>query len=71
LKEFLQTAVLRYADMAKLMRKECGKWHPDTIRSWVRDFHLTVFDRMMVDMIYRVVTDLLNRSAERSAEFLG
>ncbi|KAH6664489.1 putative reticulocyte-binding protein 2 like protein a [Halenospora varia] len=70
-KEFFQKAVSRDEDMAKLMRKECLKWHPDRRCTWLRDAQLSDVDKMMVDMICRVVTELLNGSARRSSEFLG
>jgi hypothetical protein len=69
--EFLQKAVPSDANVAKVMRKECQKWHPDMIHRLLRGAQLTDVDQMMVDMICRVVTDLLNKSARRSAEFLG
>jgi hypothetical protein len=70
-KEFLERAVPMDAHRAKLLRKECLKWHPDMICRLLRGYHLTEVNQMMVDMICRVVTDLLNNSAGRSAEFLG
>jgi hypothetical protein len=70
-KEFLQMAVPRDANVAKLMKKECLKWHPDTIHTWLRGSQLTDVDRMMVDMICRVITGLLDSYAGRSAECLG
>jgi len=47
------------------------KWHPDRTCIWLRDAQLSDADKMVVDMICRVVTDLLNESAGRSSEFLG
>jgi hypothetical protein len=70
-KEFLERAVPMDAHRAKLLRKECLKWHPDMICRLLRGYQLTEVNQMMVDMICRVVTDLLNNSAGRSAEFLG
>jgi hypothetical protein len=70
-KEFLRRAVPRDANKAKLMRKECQKWHPDKIHYLLRGSQLTGVDQMMFDMICREITDLLNNSAGRSAEFLG
>jgi hypothetical protein len=70
-KEFLQKAVPVDANMAKLMRKECLKWHPDRISQFNRDSQLTGTDRMMLDMICRVVTDLISACAGKSAAFLG
>lgn len=70
-KEFFERAVPKDANMAKLMRKECRNWHPDVSFLSLGGSQLTETDRMMVDMICRVVTGLLNGSAGRSAEFLG
>ena len=70
-KEFLERAVPRDTHRAKLLRKECLKWHPDMICRWLRGYPLTEVNQMMVDMICRVITDLLNNSSGRSAEFLG
>ena len=69
--EFMQMAVPRDADTAKLMRKECQKRHPDMVSSWLRGAILTAVDRITVGMICRVVTDVLNKAAGRSSEFLG
>lgn len=68
--EFMQMAVPRDADTAKLMRKECQKWHPDMVNSWLRGAEITDVDRIMIGMICRVVTDVLNKAAGRSSEFL-
>ena len=65
-KEFFQNAVPRDENMVKLMRKECLKWHPDR---WLREARLGDDDKSMVEMICRVVTELLNGSAGRSSEF--
>ena len=70
-KEFFHNTVSRDGDMVKLVRKECLKWHPDRRRTWLRDGRLSDVDKMMVDMICRVVTELLNGSAGRSSEFLS
>ncbi len=70
-REFLQRAVPSDANMAKLMRKECQRWHPDTIHCWLRGSQLSDVEDIMIGMICRVVTDFLNSSAGRSDEFLG
>ncbi|RDW74858.1 hypothetical protein BP6252_06000 [Coleophoma cylindrospora] len=70
-KEFFRNAVPRDASMSKLMRKECQKWHPDIIYRLLRDCEVTLVVRMMIDMICRVVTELLDNSSGKSAEFLG
>jgi hypothetical protein len=70
-KEFFERAVPKDANMARVMRKECQKWHPDMINRLPRSSQLTDVDRMMVDMICREITKLLNASADRSAQFLG
>lgn len=53
----------------KLMRKECLKWHPDKIN---RSFQglLPEAERLMVDMILRQVTNVLNEAAGRSSDFI-
>lgn len=69
-KEFFEKAVPGDMDMAKLARKECGKWHPDTVmmQRLCRSAQLTDVDQMKLDLISRAVTDLVNECAERSAE---
>ncbi|RDL33068.1 Uncharacterized protein BP5553_08507 [Venustampulla echinocandica] len=69
-KEFFQKTVSRDENMVKLMRKECLKWHPDRRCTWLRGAQLSDVDEMIVDMICRVVTGLLNEFAERSSKFL-
>ncbi len=69
--EFLTKAVPRDANVAKVTRKECQKWHPDAMHRLLRGSQLTDVDQMMLDMICRKVTGLLNASAGRSADFLG
>lgn len=71
-RDFLQRAVVKEGDnSSKLLRKECQKWHPDMMNRLLRGVKLTDVDRMMIEMICRVVTELLNKSAGRSSEFLG
>jgi hypothetical protein len=67
-KDFLQRAVARDASPVKLIRKECRKWHPDSMNRLLRDAQLTDVDRMMIKMICLVVTDLLNSASGRSSE---
>jgi hypothetical protein len=69
-KEFLQKAVPRDANITKILRKECRNWHPDMIHRLHQGSPLAVADQMMADMICRIVTELLNNSAGRSAECL-
>jgi hypothetical protein len=66
--DFLKRAVARDASPVKLIRKECKKWHPDSINRLLRDAQLTDADEMMIEMICRVVTDLLNNASGRSSE---
>ena len=70
-KEFLQRAGERDGNAAKVMRKECQKWHPDIIHRSLRGSQVTDADQMMLDMICRVVTGLLDDISGRSAEFLS
>jgi hypothetical protein len=71
-REFLQRAVAKEGNnSSSLLRKECQKWHPDVVDRLLRGVKLTDVDRMMIDMICRVVTELLNKSAGRNSEFLG
>jgi hypothetical protein len=70
-KTFLQKAGEEDGNMSKLMRKECQKWHPDMIHRLIPASRLTGVDQIILDMICRVVTDLLNSSAGRSSEFLS
>ena len=70
-KEFLKMAMPRDANVAKIARKECQKWHPDMIYRLLQRSQLTEVDHMMIDMICREVTGLLNSCAGRSDDFLG
>jgi DNA repair exonuclease SbcCD ATPase subunit len=70
-KEFFQKALSSDEDMRKVLKRECSKWHSDKRRSWVRDARLSDVDEMMVEMICRVVTELIDVSAGKSSEFLG
>lgn len=68
-KEFLQKAVEEekesHGSVAKLLRKECQKWHPDSMSRLLRNLKLELTDaeQMMIDMICRVATEMLNTSA--------
>lgn len=70
-KEFFEKTVPKDQDMVKLMRKECRNWHPDSRRAWLPDDRLGVADRMMVEMICRVVTELKGSAENKSSECLG
>lgn len=71
-RDFLQRAVAKEGNnSSSLLRKECQKWHPDRMGRLPRGVTLTDVDRMMIEMICRVVTELLNKSSGRSSEFLG
>ncbi|RDW85957.1 hypothetical protein BP5796_04282 [Coleophoma crateriformis] len=70
-KAFFKNAVPRDASMSKLMRKECQKWHPDIIYRLLRGCEVTPVAQLLIDMICRVVTELLDNSAGKSANFLG
>lgn len=66
-KEFLRRATPKDVSMEKLMRKEARNWHSDTRNRLFHDMTLTIEDKEMMEMICRVVTDLLNESAQRSS----
>jgi hypothetical protein len=68
--KFLGKAVARDISPVKLIRKECKKWHPDCIYRLLRDAHVTDADRLRIDMICRVLTDLLNNASGKSSECL-
>jgi hypothetical protein len=71
-RDFLQRAVAKEGNnSSSLLRKECHKWHPDRMDRLFRGVKLTDVDRIMIDMICRVVTELLCKSAGRSSEFVG
>jgi hypothetical protein len=52
----------------KLMRTECLKWHPDKLHMWLHGAKLSEVEGIMVEMILRVVTGILNTSADRSSK---
>ena len=68
--EFLEKSLPKGPERVKLLRKECQKWHPDSVFRWPRAAEMTVACDMSVDMICQVVTDMLNSSSARSSEFL-
>lgn len=68
--EFMKSAVPRDANVAKLMRKECWKWHPDRVKRWLRGAVHTEVEQRMAD-ICRVVTDIIDSLAGRSSDFIG
>jgi hypothetical protein len=61
-KEFLREAIPRGVNLSSLLRKECIKWHPDRkmISGVLGGIQLTELDQIMVDLICRVVTELLD-----------
>jgi hypothetical protein len=65
-REFLKMAVPRDADRSKMMRLECKKWHPDSRHHWVQGKQLAGADLMMVEMICRQATDMLNEARKQS-----
>jgi len=67
-KEFLEKAMPKDANVAQLRKKECLKWHSDRFPRLLRGSHLPDVEQMMVNMIIRVVTDLINESARRSSD---
>jgi hypothetical protein len=69
-KEFMVMAVPRNGDIAKLMRKECQKWHPDMVDKWLQGTKISEVDRYMLDMICRVVTEVLNKTAGRASDLV-
>ncbi|KAG4422108.1 hypothetical protein IFR04_004735 [Cadophora malorum] len=69
-KEFLDKSLPKGPGRVKLLRKECQKWHPDSVCRWPRAAEMTLGCDMSVDMICKVVTDMLNSSSARSSEFL-
>jgi hypothetical protein len=56
--EFFKRAVARDGNPAKLRRTECKKWHPDMMNRFLRGVQIGDADRMMIEMICRVATDL-------------
>ncbi|PVH79924.1 hypothetical protein DL98DRAFT_515809 [Cadophora sp. DSE1049] len=68
-KTFLENSLPKGTDRAKLLRKECQKWHPDSVCRWSRASEMTDSYRMSTDMICKVVTDMLNVSSGRSSDF--
>ncbi len=60
--EFMEKAV-----PAGQRKKEILKWHEDKIRSWPRSHELTPADRMVLGMICRVLTEMLNRASARAS----
>ncbi|KAH8596934.1 hypothetical protein B0O99DRAFT_685414 [Bisporella sp. PMI_857] len=67
-REFLQTAPPKNIAVAKLMRQECLKWHPDKVNNWLQGAELSDVDRMMIDMICREVTGILDGNVEKSSK---
>jgi hypothetical protein len=67
-KSFLQDVTPKDVSMEKLMRKEARNWHSDTRDRVFNGVVLTEQDVEMMEMICRVVTDLLNDSAKRSSD---
>ncbi|KAL2063157.1 hypothetical protein VTL71DRAFT_6229 [Oculimacula yallundae] len=65
LKKGLPEGVLR----RNMLRKECSKWHPDAIGRWSRAAELTDVERIMIDMICRLVTDEMNLSSKKSSDY--
>jgi hypothetical protein len=61
-KDFLREAIPQGVNLSSLLRKECMKWHPDRkmISGVLGGIQLTEVDQWMVDMICRVVTELLD-----------
>ena len=68
-KKFMEMARPRDASVEKVMRNESRKWHPDAVKRWLGDAKLAQADQERVDLICRVVTDLLNGAAGRASEF--
>ncbi|TVY81965.1 Reticulocyte-binding protein 2-like protein a [Lachnellula suecica] len=68
-KDFMQHAMPKDANMRSLIRKECLKWHENGTISRRYKSKLTPADQLMIDMICRVMTDVLDASAGRSADF--
>lgn len=69
--EFFKKAIPKNQSMTKVMRKECQKWHPDMMARLLKGSMVTVMEQMMLDMVAREVTILLNTSNRKSAVFLG
>jgi hypothetical protein len=66
-REFFEKAHPKDQDIVKLMRKECLKWHPDKRHLWLPDSQINNVDTMLVEMICRVITDLMNKSDRKSS----
>ena len=64
--DFFKDALSKDECRVKLLRKECMKWHPDSRRIWLGNIQLSDADKMVIDMICRVVTKLVD-AAKRSA----
>jgi hypothetical protein len=67
-KEFMDMAVPRDANISQLMRKESRKWHPDMVNRWPRSAELTIADKMRIDMVCRVVNGLLDKAAGKASD---
>jgi hypothetical protein len=68
--EFLKRAVAKEGkNGAKIIKKECLKWHPDALNHMLRGAQLLDVDQMMIDMICQVLTDMLNSSGGRNLSF--
>lgn len=62
-REFFRKAVPKEEEMAKFMRRECLNWHPDQRRTWLGDVKLGEVEKMVVDMVFLVVSELMRGSA--------
>jgi hypothetical protein len=66
-KEFYEKAIPSDADMVKVMRKECLKWHPDKVYRMTQVSMFTDADLMVIDMIGRQVIDQLSVATGKSS----
>jgi DNA repair exonuclease SbcCD ATPase subunit len=66
-REFFRKAAPRDADLAKVMKRESLKWHPNCPSSLPRLLRLGEIDVMRVEMICRVLTGLIDECAGKEA----
>jgi hypothetical protein len=57
---FLKRAVKRDANPSRLLRKELSKWHPHIVAHVLGGLVLTDAERMVIDLICRVLTGLMD-----------
>jgi hypothetical protein len=69
--EFMRRApTTEGTNASKVFKKECLKWHPDKLNRLLGDAKIEVPEKIMIDMICRVLTELLDNSAGRKSDFV-